>query len=237
MRNDTLIHPHPELHIGHTQTVRQATLMMTRRLMKFTPSSLRTMWRMMTLGTVSSGKTKYLQNISVSWNRLAKSSPKVLICPKGIIFQAVMILQSPGADQSKSKISFAKDSMFRFDYSIYFLRWALKPPEYLRRSTLLMLNQCWLMQPPNSYRVLAEAVILCDSVLFFGPLTSNLCRAVTHFKLEQAHLPPKAPVSVRRTRSFSTSTWVIADRGESSTRGLQWIRAVHLGYIYIYVYM
>lgn len=39
-----------------------------------------------------------------------------------------------------------------------------------------------------------------------GLLTSNLCGAVTHFKLEQVHLPPKAPVSVRRTRSFSTST-------------------------------
>ena len=25
-----------------------------------------------------------------------------------------------------------EDSMFRFDYSIHFLRWALKPPEFLR---------------------------------------------------------------------------------------------------------
>ena len=30
----------------------------------------------------------------------------------------------------------SEDSMFRFDYSTDFLRWALKPPEYLRSGTL-----------------------------------------------------------------------------------------------------
>ena len=67
-----------------------------------------------------------------------------------VIIFAVMILQlSPVA--AKPKISIAKDSMFRFDYSIYFLRWALKPPEYLRRTDCV---QSMADVPPNSYRFL-----------------------------------------------------------------------------------
>ena len=188
--------------------------MMTRRLMKFTPSSLRTMWRMMTLGTVSSGKKTYLQNISVNWNCFAKSSHKVLICPKGIIFQAVM---TASCEQSKSKFWSPRTACSASTIPSISCAglWNL-PSTWGVQHCRCWVNVGW-WQPPNSYR-----------------LTSNLCGAVTHFKLEQVHLPPKAPVSVRRTRSFSTSTWVIADRGESSTRGLQSIRAVHLGYIYIY---
>jgi hypothetical protein len=30
--------------------------------------------------------------------------------------------------------------MFRFDYSVHFLRWALKPPEFLRLCRVQLLN-------------------------------------------------------------------------------------------------
>ena len=35
-----------------------------------------------------------------------------------------------------------EDSMFRFDYSIHFLRWALKPPEFLRRALVPAVPSC-----------------------------------------------------------------------------------------------